>query len=140
MKKKKSSRALLTPVMLRPELEKLSLPTIDSMPGATADVNKADPYYKPILRSLGIHTVQELNMLRHCVADKIEHMQNQKRAEILEKADETDIENIVAGDEEILNSLPLYRDDNDNMRNIPFDIMQWYIFMAWLNEKAVRLS
>ena len=33
--------------------------------------------------------------------------------------------------------MPLYR-DGETMRNVPEDLMKWYAFMAWLNEKVEK--
>ena len=122
----KQKKPLLTPAMLRPKLDKLTLPLADT----SKPVDEADPLYKPILRQLGVESQQELNMLRRVVAQKIEDMQDEKRKETIKR--------VTAGEIVSPDDIPLLRGSDGTLRNIPDDIMPWFVFVAWLNEKAGR--
>ncbi len=104
-----------------------------SLPGKECPSTELPRVYDQLLRENGIRTQSQIANLREEV---VEHLMALQDAIIAQNAAD-----IMAGkyrdEEDMAARMPLYR-DGDSMRNVPEDILKWYAFTAWLNEKVER--
>ena len=109
------------------DVEKLQLPGKEcpstDLPGA----------YEQLLRENGIRTQSQIAHLRVKV---LEHLMEMQDVIIAQNAAD-----IMAGkywdEADMAARMPLYR-DGETMRNVPEEIMKWYAFTAWLNERVEK--
>ena len=104
-----------------------------TLPGKECPTEDLSRVYEQLLRENGIRTQSQIASLREEV---IEHLMSLQDAIIAQNAAE-----IMAGkytdEADMAARMPLYR-NGDTIRNIPEDIMKWYTFTAWLNEKVEK--
>ncbi len=104
-----------------------------SLPGKEHPMEALPALYEQILRENGIRTQSQIAILREEV---VEHLMELQDAIVAQN-----VADIMAGkyrnEEDMAARMPLYR-DGDTMRNIPEDLMNWYAFTAWLNEKVEK--
>ena len=87
--------------------------------------------YEKVLRQLGVSTAEEIDSLRLLVGEKIQKMS----FKIQLKA----FRDLTLGKYSSIEEVPLYRDETGGrvvVRNVPEELMPWFAFIAWLNERA----
>ena len=104
-----------------------------SLPGKEYQKETLPAIYETILRDNGIRTQSHFSTLREQV---IQHLMEMQDAIICQNTAD-----VFAGkyknEADMKARMPLYS-DGDTMRNIPDEIMKWYAFTAWLNERAEK--
>lgn len=109
------------------DVEKLQLP------GKEYPKEALPALYEQFLRENGIRTQSQIAHLRVKV---LEHLMEMQDAIVAQNAAD-----IMAGkyrdEADMAARMPLYR-DGDTMRNIPNEIIKWYAFTAWLNERIEK--
>ena len=103
------------------------------LPGKEHPKEELPRVYDQLLRENGIRTQSQIIRLRVKV---LEHLMSLQDAIIAQNAAD-----IMAGkysdEADMAARMPLYR-NGDTMRNVPDEIMKWYAFTAWLNEKVEK--
>ncbi|MBR3017841.1 MAG: hypothetical protein IKH57_12345 [Clostridia bacterium] len=104
-----------------------------SLPGKECPSTDFPWVYERLLRDHGIRTKAQIAILREEV---VEHLMSLQDAIICQNTAD-----VFAGkyknEADMKARMPLYR-DGDTMRNIPDEIMRWYAFTAWLNERTEK--
>lgn len=95
-------------------------------PDASKPPETYDKVYMPILEKIGVKTINDVDILRFAVQDKILEMQQEIQAKALK--------DFASGKLKDISEAPLYR-DNGVIRNIPDSFAPWLSFMVWLNER-----
>ncbi len=103
------------------------------LPGKEHPKEALPALYEQLLRENGIRTQSQMAILREEV---IAHLMGMQDAIIAQNAAD-----IMAGkykdEADMAARMPLYR-NGDTMRNVPDEIMKWYAFTAWLNERVEK--
>ena len=107
------------------------------LPGKDQLQNNENPYplYEPILNQLGAKTREDIDKLRMVVGDRIQRMSD----EIVKQ----NMRDFMAGKIKRMEDMPLYRKktpEGETLENVPEEMMAWFAFMAFLNEKSEDLK
>lgn len=101
------------------------------LPGKEHPKEELPRIYDQLLRD---HNIRTQSQIAHLREEVVEHLMSLQDAIIAQNAAD-----IMAGkyrdEEDMAARMPLYR-DGDTMRNVPDEIMKWYAFTAWLNERG----
>ena len=104
-----------------------------SLPGKEYPKEALPAIYEQILRDNGRRTRQQLSTLRKQV---IQHLMEMQDTIIRQNAEDV-LTGKYKNEADMKARMPLYH-DSDTMRNIPDEIMKWYAFTAWLNERTEK--
>jgi len=110
---------------------------IDSitLPVKKIDTSKSpkdyDNLYKPVLDDLGVKSRSDVNMLRDLIDEKVVRMSDDLKRQVLN--------DLMPGKITDVTKLPLYRDTNGTIQNIPDSFAPWISFEVWLNERKNSL-
>ena len=95
-------------------------------------IKNPTPVYEPILREMGVTTKQEIDELRWLIDEKTVDM---GREIAMQNA-----RDFASGKRTNVEDMPMYREEKPDGRvvihNIPPEVMKWYGFLAWLNDRS----